>query len=103
MLDPMQLVLLIVIVVLTLLLVILGIQVFFVLSEVRKTISKTNDILEKADSITESVKTPLATISSIALSFKAASILNLAKFARNLLNRDKEEKKETGEKKQNKE
>ncbi|MBU4098089.1 hypothetical protein KJ980_00405 [Patescibacteria group bacterium] len=100
MLDPVQLVLLIVIVVLTLLLIILGIQVFFILSEVRKTVSKTNNILEKADSITESVKTPLAAISSLALCFKTSSLVNVAKFIRNLLNQEKDEKEE---KKQHKE
>lgn len=100
MVDPVQFVLLAVIVVLTLLLIILGIQVFFILSEVRRTVSKTNNILEKADSITESVKTPLAAISSIALGVKASSLLNVAKFVRNLLNHEKDE---ADEKKRHKE
>lgn len=90
MVDPIQFVLLAVIVVLTLLLIILGIQVFFILSEVRRTVSKTNIILEKADAITESVKTPLAAISSIGLCIKTTSLVNIAKFIRNLLNQEKD-------------
>ncbi len=99
MVDVVQLVLLTVISILTLLLVILGIQVFFILAEVRKTVSKTNNILEKADSITESVRTPLSAISTIALGIKASSLLSVAKFVRNLLIHDKEdtdEKREHG-------
>jgi len=91
MVDPVQFVLLAVIVILTLLLVILGTQIFFILSEARKAVSKTNVLLEKADSITESVRTPITAISSIALGLKASSLLPVAKFIRNLLNHDKNE------------
>lgn len=91
--DPVQFVLLTVIIILTLLLIILGVQVFFILWEVRKTVSKTNVILEKADSITESVKTPLAAVSSLALCFKSSSVVSIAKFIRNLLNQEKDEPK----------
>lgn len=90
--DLVQVVLIIVISLLTLLLIILGIQVFFILSEVRRTVSKTNNILEKAESITETVQTPLAALSSLALCFKTSSLVNIAKFIRNLLNQEKDEK-----------
>lgn len=97
MVDLVQLVLLSVIIILTMLLVILGIQVFFILTEVRKTVSKTNGILDKADSITESVQTPLSAISTIALGVKATSALGIAKFIRNLLSNDEyEERKQHG-------
>ncbi len=91
MVDPVQFVLLAVIVVLTLLLIILGIQVFFILSEVRRTVSKTNNILDNAESITENVKTPLAAVSSLALCFKTSSLVNIAKFIKNLINQEKNE------------
>jgi hypothetical protein len=94
MVDPVQFILLAVIIILTLLLVILGIQVFFILSEARKAVSKTNTILEKADSITESVKTPLAAVSSLALGVKASSLLSIAKFIRSLLSHDKSDDEE---------
>ena len=98
MIDFVQLVLLTVISILTLLLVILGIQVFLILTEVRKTVSKTNNILDKADSITESVRTPLSAFSTIALGVKASSLLTAAKFVRNLLGRERDE---TDEKREN--
>lgn len=97
MVDIVQLVLLTVISILTILLITLGIQVFFILSEIRKTVSKTNDILEKADSITESVRTPLSAISTIALGVKASSLLTVVKFVRNLLGNDKDEENEKRE------
>lgn len=89
MIDLVQLVLLTVIIVLTLLLVFLGIQVFFILGEVRKTVTKTNGILDKADSITESVKTPLSALSTLAIGVKATSLISIAKFVKNLISHEK--------------
>ena len=88
MVDSVQIVLLSVIVVLTILLVILGVQVFLILGEVRKTVSRTNKILENADSITQSIKEPLSAISSLAFGVKASSLLTVAKFIKSLLSRD---------------
>lgn len=99
MVDPVQFVLLAVIIILTLLLVILGIQIFFILSEARKAVSKTNVILDKADSITESVKTPLAAISSLSLGVKASSLLAVAKFIKTILSHDKSEEGGNGKQK----
>ncbi len=93
MIDLVQVVLVTVIVVLTLLLVLLGGQVFFILSEVRKTVKKTNGILDKAEEITDSVKTPLSAISTLALGLKATSLLPIAKFIKNLLGHEKDENK----------
>lgn len=91
MVDPVQLVLLIVILVLTILLVILGIQVFLILKDLRHTISKTNKVLDNADSITENIEAPLSALSSLALGVKASSIISIAKFVKSLLGKPKEE------------
>jgi hypothetical protein len=88
MIDPVQLVLLIVILVLTVLLVVLGIQIFFILKELRQTISKTNKVLDNADSITENIEAPLSALSSLALGVKASSLITIAKFVRSLIGRD---------------
>jgi hypothetical protein len=88
MIDPVQLVLLIVILVLTVLLVILGIQIFFILKELRQTISKTNTVLDNANSITENIEVPLSALSSLALGVKASSVITIAKFVKNLFGRD---------------
>jgi hypothetical protein len=85
MIDPVQIVLLIVILALTALLVVLGIQVFFILKELRQTITKTNRVLDNADAITENIEAPLSALSSLALGVKASSLLTIAKFVKSLL------------------
>ena len=91
MVDPVQMVLLLVILVLTVLLVILGVQVFFILKELRQTITKTNKVLDNADSITENIDAPLSALSSLALGVKASSLITLAKFVRSLLGKSKDD------------
>ena len=96
MIDPVQLVLLLVILVLTVLLVILGIQVFLILKELRNTISKTNKVLDSANTISENIEAPLSALSSLALGVKASSLITVAKFVRSLLSskhKEEEEKK----------
>ncbi|HQY42433.1 MAG TPA: hypothetical protein PLA14_11695 [Ferruginibacter sp.] len=53
MIDTVQLILLLVIVVLAVLLVVLGIQVFYILKDLRNTLSKANRVLDNAGSISE--------------------------------------------------
>ena len=93
MIDPVQLVLLIVILVLTVLLVVLGIQIFFILKELRQTITKTNKVLDNADSITENIEVPLSALSSLALGVKASSLITIAKFVRSFLGKNEDERK----------
>jgi len=80
MIDSTQLILLFVIVVLTILLLVLGVQVFFILKELRKTIFKMNKVLDDASSITESVSEPISSISSIVSGIKTgAFVANILK------------------------
>lgn len=83
MIDPAQAALFLVIIVLTILLVVLGIQVFFVLRELRKTIAKANKVLDDTGVITESVSAPISNLSTLLMGLKTgatvASILNLKK------------------------
>lgn len=91
MIDSIQIVIFAVIIALTVLLVVLGIQVFFILKEVRRTLAKTNKVLEDAACITESVSRPISTFSNMAMTFnKAGSLVTVAKIAKNLLSRDEE-------------
>lgn len=88
--DPAQILLFIVILTLTILLVVLGIQVFFILRDLRHTISKANKVLDNTGEITESVSQPLTSISSILMGLKAGgTIANIIK----RVTEDKEEKK----------
>lgn len=91
MVDPVQIILLVVIGVLTTLLVVLGTQVFFILQELRKTVKKANKILDNANSITENIEGPLEAISSVILGLKAGSFLTVAKFIKNFVSKDKED------------
>lgn len=80
MIDAAQAVLLFVIVVLTILLVVLGIQVYFILKELRQTVAKANKVLDDTGMITESVSGPISTLSALASGVKAGA--SLAKILR---------------------
>ncbi len=73
--DPAQLVLFLVILILTVLLVVLGIQVFFILRELRKTIDKVNKVLDDTSLITESVSKPLSSLSTLAMGLKTGATI----------------------------
>ena len=90
MVDPVQLVLLFVIVILTILLVILGVQVFLILKDVRQTIVKTNRVLDNADAITQDIEGPLSLVSSLIGGFKGSSVLTAVKFIKTLLSHEKD-------------
>src|SRR5574342_365127 len=93
MIDAVQLILLSVIITLTVLLVILGVQVFYILRDLRKTVKKTNKILENAEGITEGIQGPITAISSFVLGTKATSIASLLGFIKHLLGKDKDDDK----------
>ncbi|MBI2622763.1 MAG: hypothetical protein HYY87_02800 [Candidatus Levybacteria bacterium] len=75
MIDTAQAVLLFVVVILAVLLLILGIQVFFILRELRHTVSKANKVLDDTGTITESVSGPITTLSSIVSGVKVGAVL----------------------------
>jgi len=80
MIDPAQTALFLVIIVLTLLLLVLGVQVFFILRELRKTVDKANKVLDDTGLITESVSGPISSLSSLATGIKTgAAIAQLLK------------------------
>lgn len=73
MLEPAQLLIFVVILVLTILLVVLGVQVFFILKELRKTIQKTNKVLDDAELITQSIANPVTSLSSLIMGLKTGA------------------------------
>ncbi len=78
MIDPVQAVLLFVILLLAILFVILGIQVFLILRELRTTVMKTNKILDDVDSLTTSISEPVSFVSG--LLFSSKTLTTIAKF-----------------------
>lgn len=104
MIDPVQLVLLIVVVLLAVIMVVLGIQVFFILKELRITAARTNKLLEPegeiesamvefrdtmkrvnrlldtTEELTDNISQPLSLLSGIVSSTRTiSSILGLGK------------------------
>ena len=75
MIDPAQTALFLVIIALTILLLILGIQVFFILRELRKTIDKANKVLDDTGVITESVSKPISNMSSLTMGLKTGATI----------------------------
>ncbi len=75
MIDTVQAVLLFVIILLSVLFVVLGIQVFFILRELRTTLKKTNKILDEVDELTETVSEPISFITGFLFSSKTLGIL----------------------------
>lgn len=65
MIDTIQIVLLLVIIILTILLIFLGIQVYFILRELRISIKKANRVLDNTNDITESVSKPISLLSTV--------------------------------------
>ena len=88
--DAAQILLFLVILILTTLLLVLGIQVFFILKELRKTLNKTNKVLDNTDEITESIKRPLSSLSALIMGLRAGtSLMNIVK---KVEEKDKEDK-----------
>lgn len=63
----------VVILLLSILLIVLGIQVFFILRELRQTLKRATRVLENTESITESVSEPMSLVSNLLSSSGALS------------------------------
>ncbi|MDO8269330.1 MAG: hypothetical protein Q7T54_01500 [Candidatus Levybacteria bacterium] len=87
MIDTVQAVLLFVIVLLTILFVILGIQVFYILRDLRQTIRRTNNILEDAENVSDNVTNSLNSFTNM---FGGASALGSIASIISLFKRKKE-------------
>ena len=90
MIDPAQILLFIIILILTILLIVLGIQVSFILKDLRKTIAKTNKVLDDTGQITESIAGPVTGLSQAIMGIKTGA--TLANLFRRATEEDKEEK-----------
>ena len=77
-------------------LVVLGVQVYYILKEVRRTIEKTNKVLDDTGTITESISKPVASFSSVTMGLKASSLLTVAKVVKNLISHDDDSKEKRG-------
>jgi hypothetical protein len=88
--DPAQTALFLIIVVLAILLVVLGVQVFFILRELKRTITKANKVLDDTGVITESVSKPVSSLSTLFSGIKAgATIASIIKGKKESSKKDK--------------
>lgn len=92
--DPVQLVLLIVIIALTALLIVLGVQVFQILKDVRVTLTKVNRVLDNAGSITDNIDAPLAAVSGLVMGAQSSSLLSIARLVGNFLGKKSKKNKD---------
>lgn len=73
--DTAETVLLFVLVILTILILILGVQVFLILKDLRRTVGKANKVLDDTGVITDAVSRPAASFSSITTGIKAGAAI----------------------------
>lgn len=96
MVDLSQVLLVIVITTLTLLLTFIGIQIVYILREVRRTIEKVNKMLDDAGMITESIAHPIAGLGGMIDGLKSGA--KAIEAVGNFLSRKRKEKaQETGD------
>lgn len=88
--DTAQTLIAVVIGVLCLLLVVLGVQVFFILRDIRRAIGKANKVLEDTSTVTQSVSGSIASLSNITSGVKLAAVI--ASFLHGKKNKDAKEK-----------
>jgi|SRR3989344_4238433 len=91
MIDSAQTILFVVIIVLTIFLLVLGVQVFFILRDLRKTVRKANKVLDNTNVITQSVSAPISSLSSIAMGIKTGS--SFINFFKKIIPKDDEDEK----------
>lgn len=73
--DTAQVILLSVVGILTLLLVVLGVQVFFILKEIKHTLSRANHVLDSASVISDTITRPIESLTSILSGVKIGSLI----------------------------
>ena len=94
MISTIQIVLLLVIVLLAILLIVLGVQVFLILKDFRKTVGKVNEVLDNTNDITQSISNPISSISSLLGNFKGGgSLVAIIKLIKTLLGPDDEDRR----------
>lgn len=90
--DITQAVILSVIVVLAIFLVVIGIQVFFTLKDLRKSLKKANRLMEDADNIVSQIKKPVETAGNMLTALTAGA--GIAHFIKKITGESDHERRE---------
>jgi len=88
MINSMQILLIVVITALTIILTVIGIQIFYILKEVRRSFEKVNKILEDASQVSSSVVKPVTALSNALTGFSGLSSLTRFFFKHRSKNRE---------------
>lgn len=88
--DTVQALLVAVVIVLTVMLVVIGLQVFFILRDLRRTIDKANRVLDNTESITESVNAPVSSFSNLLMGVQSGK--TVVSFLKRLKEKKKNER-----------
>lgn len=86
MLDTVQIVLLVVAIIITAVLVSLGVQIFFLIKEIRVGIQKAHLLLDKVSMLGEHISAPFSSFSTL---LKETSLITVVKVVKTLLSHDK--------------
>jgi hypothetical protein len=84
--DTVQIILLVVVVVITTLLVSLGVQIFFLIKEIRLGVQKVHGLLDKVSLFGDHLTSPFTAFSTL---FKETSLITVIKVVKTLLSHDK--------------
>ena len=80
--ESLQLILIIMLIVVIVFFIILGVQIFFLIQDARRTIKKANRVLDDTTDIAESIAEPLSAISGVVGTLGTGAILtNVLKIA----------------------
>lgn len=90
--DITQSVILSIIIVLAIFLVVVGVQVFFTLKELRRTLKKANKLMDDADDIVSQVKKPIETAGNLVTALTAGA--GIAHFLKKIAGEIKHERGE---------
>ncbi len=78
MIDPIQILFAVVITTLTILLVVIGIEIYRILQDAKKTLVRVNDVLDNVETITESIAGPVEKMSGLVEGFhQGMGVVNL--------------------------
>jgi hypothetical protein len=76
--DILQIILVVMLVVVIIFFIILGVQVFFLIRDARKTMAKANQVLENTSNLTDSIAEPLSALTGIAGTLSTGALLTKA-------------------------
>lgn len=83
--DFLQIALIFLILLLSIFLAVTGIQVFFILRDLKKALDKFNNVLQSAENISQDVEKPVNVASNIAIQAETAAVSGAAKILGNLI------------------